>query len=143
MEKHSQVMSIVEEEEHLCAHRCSHFGRFEKVPLFKPPLQSASIGSELVTNDGVSVSHQYVFILMHLKVQAASATKNRLNINIPEICVFRNHLPYEILYEEHGHIKGKRDAGPIQLRTVYSTFLKKAKERKTQNEEQYLACLKP
>jgi ABC-type transporter MlaC component len=52
------------------------------------------------TNFSITLKNQYAFILLHLKKTAQ--TKNTLKLAIPEVSIFYNNLPYEILYNENG-----------------------------------------
>lgn len=44
-----------------------------------------------------------MFVLLHLKNKD---NKNVLNLNIPEVGVFVDKVPYDILYSQEGFIKG-------------------------------------
>lgn len=44
-----------------------------------------------------------MFILLHLR---SKNIKNILNINIPEVCIFVNQMPYDIIYSQDGFIRG-------------------------------------
>ena len=47
------------------------------------------------TNFGFSIANPLCFILLHLRNRG---TKNTLNIKIPEICIFADRLPLDIVY---------------------------------------------
>ena len=62
-----------------------------------PPLHKAL---DLATNQGIKLTSQYAFLLLHLKKVAQS--KNVLGVNIPEVCLFYKGMPLELLYSEGG-----------------------------------------
>ena len=77
------------------------------------------------TNFAITLKNQYAFILLHLK--KTLLTRNTLSIVIPEVCIFHNHQPYDILYNENGEIRGCRGKDSVRLREIYNFFKNKWK----------------
>lgn len=59
---------------------------------------------EFPTNYSIHFKNAYLFVLIHLK--KALSSKNKLAINIPDICVFHGGVVYDVLYSHNGDIKG-------------------------------------
>ena len=60
-------------------------------------------------------------MLLHLR---SKDNKNVLNLNIPEVCVFVDKQPYDIVYSQEGFMKGVRgqDGARCRLRDVELMF---------------------
>jgi hypothetical protein len=100
----------------------------ERPSLFDRVRQSISNRSDLFgssqtyfpTNFSLVVKNPYLFVLIHLKKSLNS--KNKLGINIPDICIFDARIPYDVLYSDGGDIKGLKVQQSPRLKEVYSFF---------------------
>ena len=95
-------------------------------PNIKKPKKSVilppSDDSEFKTNFGFSVFNPYCFILLHLRNKT---NLNPINLHIPEVCIFHDKMPYDIVYSSKGHIRGYRMSNPqlkVRLRDVNRIF---------------------
>jgi hypothetical protein len=67
-----------------------------------------------------------------------------LNLNIPEVCVFVDKAPYDILYSQEGFVRGFRgqDGAKCRLRDVEVMFKEVWKNRKYPKLENCTAVFK-
>lgn len=66
-----------------------------------------------MTNFNISVYNPYCFILLHLRNKGH---KNPMNLYIPEVCIFHDRTPYDIVHNSKGYIRGTRNADDRKLR---------------------------
>lgn len=92
----------------------------------------------LQTNFSIAVRSEYAFVLLHLRKVATS--KNMLTLSIPEVCIFHNQQPYELLFNEAGEIRSLRGREGVRLREIYSFFRNRWKTRNLPREEPCVAC---
>lgn len=111
--------------DHLTSERPSTFDRFFFNKSDKTKPSSIKI---FPTNYSLLLKSPYLFVLIHLKKSKDS--KNKLGINIPEICIFDAKTPYDVLYSYDGDIRGLRGKEPPKLREVYSFFKRRSEEEK-------------
>lgn len=69
--------------------------------------------ADLVTNFGITVNNPYCFVLLHLRNKSS---KNPINVNIPEVCIFHDRIPYDIIYASKGYIRGHKTNDSARLR---------------------------
>ena len=87
----SRVVNVIEEDR-LYAHRVGHFRTLPPRKKTPRPIQPTNMDS----NFDIILKCPYIFVLLHLK--SNTNTKNKLNINIPEIAIFNDKKIYDILY---------------------------------------------
>lgn len=101
------------EDGHLTTERYSNFHTLR-------PAQSLDSKSKIATlfptNFSITLKNAYSFILLHL-VRSPSS-KNKLGINIPEVCIFHSRSPYELFYAEQGDIKSLHHGERLTLREM-------------------------
>lgn len=60
-------------------------------------------------------------MLLHLRNRT---TKSPINIRIPEVCIFHDRVPYDVVHMSKGHVRGYRtpEHTKIRLKEVYKIF---------------------
>jgi hypothetical protein len=60
---------------------------------------------DLLTNFGIIVNHPFAFVLLHLRNKT---NKYPIHVNIPEVCIFYDKNPYDVVYAHKGFIRGQK-----------------------------------
>jgi hypothetical protein len=124
-----------EDRGHLCAERSSLL----PAPRQSPPRAWSLTRRPLPTNFRITLGNPYAFLLLHLR--ASPHCRNSLGVSIPDVCLFHNQAPYEVLFEEGGSIRGLREREGVRLLGVYELFLSRSKARGIQKREQCVAVM--
>lgn len=90
------------------------------------------------TNFSLVVHSPYLFVVVHLK--KTLFCKNRLGINIPDLCIFDGRVPYDVFYSQGGDIKTLKAKESLPLKEVYTFFKNRSFEAGTKKEEMSMAC---
>lgn len=74
-------------------------------------------------------------MLLHLR---SKNNKNVLNINIPEVCIFVNQMPYDILFSQDGFVRGFKSLDSIKCRmrdceVIFKEIWKKKNQPKNEH----------
>lgn len=122
--------------DHLTSERLSTFDNFKQSSRHRS--SAPIVCYNYPTNFSLTLKNPYLFVLLHLLKDPSS--KNKLGINIPDICIFYNSAPYGVIYSHDGDIKSMKSSSTIRLKQVYSFFKHRSFEANTKKEEMGVAC---
>lgn len=74
-----------------------------------------------MTNFGIVISNPYAFVLLHLRNKT---NKSSIGVKIPEVTIFYDRMPYDIVSSVKGFIRGHKthENARIRLKEVNKVF---------------------